>query len=326
MRYCIPVAIFMIVSVFSRSFFVFAGTSFIKYEYKLQTQLHASPYCRISCHRASFALTLATFNNTFSKNHNNLYDFDSSSPYLLAGNDNVRYEKIYAFAHYKRNSDSPTDFYRLHTFPYNRMRKPLEITGQHMVYLHGKQNPIRADSLKVGDVLRGDHYTGLTVTKIQRVKRYDNYAPLTPHGTILVDGIVASSYISLQKNAREHIELGESGFEVRISQRVMVHMFLSPFRNYCLGFSSDLCRTYNDDGLPPYVAFGLKLADWGIAQDVLVQLVALVVFFLVLVPCVLIEDLAGPEWGPVMLLITAVCLVLYKRSNYRVRIKIRHPR
>ena len=143
-------------------------------------------------------------------------------------------------------------------------------------------------------------------------------------GFTLVDGIVASSYISLQQDAREHIELGESGFEVRISQRVMVHMFLSPFRSYCLGLSSELCRTYDSDGLPPYVKFGLKLADWAIAQPLVVQLLGLVAFFIVLVPAVLIEDLAGPELGPVMLLIAIISIVLYKRSNYRVRIKIRH--
>jgi len=193
-----------------------------------------------------------------------------------------------------------------------------------MVYLHGKQNPVRADSLNVGDVLRGDHYTGLTVTKISKVKRREQYAPLTPHGTIVVDGIVASSYISLQEQAREHIELGERGFEVAISQRVMVHMFLSPLRMYCLGLSSELCHTYDDDGLPPWVALGLKLADWGNTQHVLVQLFGLVLFFLVLAPFVLIEDLAGPELGPIMLLISILSLILYKRSNYRVRIKIRH--
>lgn len=193
-----------------------------------------------------------------------------------------------------------------------------------MVYLHGKQNPVRADSLNVGDVLRGDHYTGLTVTKISKVKRREQYAPLTPHGTVMVDGIIASSYISLQQDAREHIELGENGFTVRISQRGMVHMFLSPLRMYCMGLSSEFCQTYNEEGLPPYVDFGLKLADWGNRQNVFIQLVGLLVFFLVLVPSVLIEDLAGPELGPVMLVITIISLILYKRSNYRVRIKIRH--
>ena len=244
---------------------------------------------------------------------------------IIPGNDKARYEKVYAFGHYKENA-APTDFFVIHTFPHNRKKKPLEITGQHMVYLHGKQNPVRADSLKVGDVLRGDYYTGFTVTKIAKVKRTENYAPLTPHGTILVDGIVASSYISLQKDAREHIELGESGFEVRISQRVMVHMFLSPFRSYCLGLSSELCESYNADGLPPYVAFGLRIADWAIALPLVVQLVGLVFFFVVLVPVVLIEDIAGPELAPVMLAISIVSLILYKRSNYRVRIKIRHHR
>ena len=234
----------------------------------------------------------------------------------------MRYERVYAFGHYKEKA-KPIEFLQIHTFPFERRKRPLEITGQHMIYLHNKQNPVRADTLKVGDILRGDHYTGLAVTKITKVKRREQYAPLTPHGTILVDGIMASSYISLQQDAREHIELGENGFTVAISQRVMVHMFLSPLRMYCLGWSRAPCESYNEDGLPPFVAFGLALADWGNRQNVFVQLVALLVFFLVLLPIYLIEDLAGPEYGPVMLVIAFATLVLYYRSNYRVRIKIR---
>jgi Hint module len=230
---------------------------------------------------------------------------------------------VYAFGHYKEKA-KPIEFLQIHTFPFDRRKRPLEITGQHMVYLHNKQNPVRADSLRVGDILRGDHYTGLTVTKLSKIERREQYAPLTPHGTILVDGIMASSYISLQQDAREHIELGESGFTVAISQRVMVHMFLSPLRMYCLGWTKEPCESYNEEGLPPFVAFGLNLADWGNRQNVFVQLVGLVVFFLILLPIYLIEDLAGPELGPVMLFITVVTLILYKRSNYRVRIKIRH--
>lgn len=235
----------------------------------------------------------------------------------------MRYERVYAFGHYKEKA-KPIEFLRIHTFPFDRRKRPLEITGQHMVYLHNKQNPVRADSLKVGDILRGDHYTGLTVTMLSKVERREQYAPLTPHGTILVDGIMASSYISLQQDAREHIELGESGFTVAISQRVMVHMFLSPLRMYCLGWTKEPCESYNEEGLPPFVAFGLNLADWGNRQNVFVQLVGLFVFFLILLPIYLIEDLAGPELGPVMLFITVVTIILYKRSNYRVRIKIRH--
>lgn len=103
-------------------------------------------------------------------------------------------------------------------------------------------------------------------------------------------------------------------------------MFLSPLRMYCMGVSNEFCGTenLNEDGLPPYVHFGLKLADWGIRQNMFTQLVSLLVFFVVLSPTLLVEDLAGPELGPVMLVITIISLVLYKRSNYRVRIKIRH--
>lgn len=242
---------------------------------------------------------------------------------VVTGSEKQRYQPVYAFGHYKEKAP-PTEFLKIETFPFDRKKRAVEITGQHMIYLHGKPNPVRADSLKVGDVLRGDHNRGLTVTKISIVKRRDNYAPLTPHGTVVVDGIVASSYISLQEFAREHIELGESGFTVNLSQRVIVHVALSPYRMYCMGLTSNRCQSYNENGLPHYVAFGLKVADWGNAQHVLVQLFGLMAFFVILSPFVVVEDLAGPEYGPTMLLVIILTFILYKRSNYRVLIKIRH--
>ena len=95
------------------------------------------------------------------------------------GNHRQRYERVYAFGHLKEEADN-VEFLKIHTFPFDRKKRPLEITGQHMVYLHNKRNPVRADKVKVGDILRGDHFTGLTVTKITKVARREQYAPLTP--------------------------------------------------------------------------------------------------------------------------------------------------
>ena len=73
--------------------------------------------------------------------------------YVLTDADH--YEPVFTFGHVDR--ERPTDFVSIETVPRNAKRstdhRPLEMTGQHLVFLHGKANPVRADSVKVGDIL-----------------------------------------------------------------------------------------------------------------------------------------------------------------------------
>lgn len=92
-----------------------------------------------------------------------------------------------------------------------------------MVYLEGQRNPVRADTIKEGDVLQG--FGGpATVSRVRSVDKKGLYAPLTNNGKLLVDGIKASSYISLQPTT-EYVEL-QGGVSV-MAHHDLAHLFLS---------------------------------------------------------------------------------------------------
>jgi hypothetical protein len=82
---------------------------------------------------------------------------------------------------------------------------PLEISTEHMIYIKskkGKPDLVSADDLKVGDVLVSDlsqvtTSDDFTIYSIVSVRRTGIYAPLTFAGNIVVNGVVASNYVTL---------------------------------------------------------------------------------------------------------------------------------
>jgi Hint module len=200
---------------------------------------------------------------------------------VLTGNQ--KYETVYGFGHF--HATKVARFLQIYT---ENNRVPLEMTEEHMVFVAGKKNPVRAGSIQVGDVLQSG-FGSSQVKKTSSIKREGLYAPLTPDGTIIVDGIKASSYIALQDRAVEYLEL-QHGFHP-MSQHDAVHLFLAPFRLICRATSADFCHEYNDNGMPHYVANGLKLAQWIDALDmnVLLQVSLLSIFLVVFASIMAIE-------------------------------------
>lgn len=162
----------------------------------------------------------------------------------------------------------------------------LEMTGEHMVFLQGQSSPVRADSVQVGDVLKGAS-AGVPVTQIGSVVKQGLYAPLTKDGSIIVDGIVASSYISLQDSA--HM-VQVNGVDMPLSQHTFIHMSLAPLRMIC---SLVECTSLDEQGIFPYVAHGMKFIHWGQTQNLLVQLVILAIALTCLVAFTMIENSIG---------------------------------
>ena len=191
------------------------------------------------------------------------------------------------------------------------------------MYVDGKKNPVRADSVQVGDVLQGCS-CGTTVQKIGKVIRTGRYTPLTIDGTVIVDGVKASSYISLQEQAVEHVELQGGAALSFLSQHYLVHSALSPFRMICLGISSNLlCQQYTNEGYPHFVSQGLKLARFVDRQSLVVQLAIAILYVIVIGPLVSIELLFGAIWAPTVLLALTLVLGVSKVCGFRVRLKLK---
>lgn len=89
-------------------------------------------------------------------------DLQVGEKVLTASND---FEPVYAFGHR----------HLTHTAKFIQFNGGLEITGAHLVFIEGKVNPVRADSVKVGDFLQGGE-----VKSIKTIQRSGLYTPLTP--------------------------------------------------------------------------------------------------------------------------------------------------
>lgn len=196
------------------------------------------------------------------------------------------YEPVYAFGHL--DTETSTKFLQITT---NQI-SPLELTASHMVFVTGKDYPVQAGSIKVGDALQGaDASSGLKVKKIKTVERAGLYAPLTPSGTLLVDGILASSYIALQDSHDTYLKIG--GGWLQVAHSAFVHFYLTPFRLTCMGVSTGLCQVYTENGIPPYIDYGMKLVQWADQQHVAVQALMLGVTLPIVLPLAALESVFG---------------------------------
>lgn len=132
-----------------------------------------------------------------------------------------KYEPIYAFGH--KDAEAINHFLHITT---NGNNKPLEISNDHMVFMdNGRSVP--ASMVKLGDKLVATSGDVVEVTTIRSVNSKGLYAPFTYSGTIHVNGIQASAYVSLQENA-EFLTLGT--IQTPFPHQWIAHSFLLPFR------------------------------------------------------------------------------------------------
>jgi len=159
------------------------------------------------------------------------------------------YQKVWVFG--RRHTETSVNFVQVYTASGNgkgKDRVPLELTEDHLVFLYGdKENPVAARDLKVGDYVIGyDHATKKPikdrVTKIRSVKRDGLYGPFTTDGTMVVGGVLTSTYITPHPNAPHGVLTDGTELPWLNFHRTM-HLFMSPFRLWCLGVSGAYCET-----------------------------------------------------------------------------------
>lgn len=217
--------------------------------------------------------------------------------------DNTKYQSIYAFAHRVTDTDVETDFLQLETRASDK--QVLEITVDHLLYVQGHANPIRAGTIQVGDQLvyndGNDKPVFVPVTNITRIQRQGIFAPLTLDGSILVNGIKTSVYASpAHPNATEYVEF-TGGFSSGISQHTLSHILFSPMRMICLGVvAPEVCAaaTDNELGVPLYVTLILKIATWAQDSTLVVQMLVMAVVLFICGSSYAIELLVGPYLAP----------------------------
>jgi hypothetical protein len=164
--------------------------------------------------------------------------------------DHDRFEPVYSFGH--RDATSLGDFLQFKT-----ATTTLEMSKDHMVFVSGRSIPARM--VKVGDKFDDD----AVVEMIFNVVRKGVFAPFTPSGTILVNGVKASTYISFQSSPV--VKIGS--FETPLTYQWVAHAFEFPHRFYCNYFCQCLNEEYNEHGISVWVAEPLKMGRWLLNQS-----------------------------------------------------------
>lgn len=214
------------------------------------------------------------------------------------------YQTIYAFAH--NDTTTRAQFLQIHTVGGS---KPVEVTENHLIFVVDKVHPIRAVSVRKGDVLKGAQ-GALIVSKVERVERQGLYAPLTATGTIIVDGVVSSCYIALDHHSTDYLKL-TTGVSVPLSHHFIAHTWLSPFRVVCAGLYVDLCNSFDDDtGFARVAQAGFSVKESLDRQGFVVQIFLLLVFLLLFALMRAVEYVLGQDNRAVFSLLIGVLAFL----------------
>jgi len=131
------------------------------------------------------------------------------------------YEAVYSFGH--RDEKIPSKYLQF-------LPSSLEVSHDHMVFVE-KKGAIPAFLVEVGDVLLSAHGGNGMVEAIHEVKRAGAYSPFTASGTLVVNDVLASNYVSFQRS--RVVKIGS--FETAFSYHWLAHAFLAPCRIWSTG-------------------------------------------------------------------------------------------
>jgi len=237
--------------------------------------------------------------------------------HVVTGNLKNPYQLVYSFGHFE--AEESMEYYQISTTG-NSVQRPLMISKEHLLYVQSKAGPVRADSVRVGDVLRAKHQTSVTVTNIDKVMKKGMYAPLTADGAIIVNGIIASAYIGISEKSDEFVEVG--GVVLPLTQADGIHLWLSPLRLFCMGVNSKPCESLNENGINHFVQFGMDFGNWVEQQCGLVQSVIFIMALSVTSLLYCAEYLFGASYGLMMIVFGTGFLALLRNGMRDIRLRV----
>ena len=161
--------------------------------------------------------------------------------------------------------------------------KNLVLSRHHVVFAADARFAIPASLVKVGDELLDGFGAKLSVVSIRAVvARGGLYAPFTPSGKIVVDGVMASSFVALGGHGDTNVHSIAGVFE--LSHQWLAHSFEFPHRVACYYLARCPNEIYNGEGISVWVATPHKHGLWLLEQNLAVRnilLFLLAVMFLI---------------------------------------------
>jgi hypothetical protein len=200
------------------------------------------------------------------------------------------YEPIYSFGH--RLRDASHEYLRI-----KASSTEVEVSAEHLLFVKDR-GPIPASQVEVGDSLLNESEEELKVHSVTTIMAHGVFAPFTPSGRIIVGGVLASSFVSLDNSPTLQI-LG-----VEFTYHWLSHIFESPHRLVCHHLGQCLNEAYDSNGLSLWASAPFHLTKTLLSQPLHVQYLVLIPTLLVLA----ILNIAGLFLYRFAVLVLAACL------------------
>ena len=219
------------------------------------------------------------------------------------------FEVVYSFGH---NSKTQIGQYLQ---IYGDMQSPLEISKDHMVFVNVQdtKKAVPASMVKVGDLLVMESGNLSPVTKISTVTRKGAFAPFTMAGTIVVNGVVSSSYVSLQGG--DNVMIGS--IKTPLSNHFIAHLMTTSLRLMArFGLFKD--EMYIDDGRSDWIAGPHYVAKLLLEESPFVLGAALTLAVTIMVPLLLVEFLLIQPTAYLLLVAAAAWYTVTKKNKTKL--------
>jgi len=220
-----------------------------------------------------------------------------------------KFAKIYSFGH--RDTDAVVNYLQIET---DKFKNPLEISHSHMLFVLRDgtvTESVPASTIKIGDmILTENSNTVAKVRNIKNVQRRGAYAPFTTSGDIIVNGLLASNYVSLMD------EETTTGIPI-VSMQWIAHTFKAPHRMLCsLNFAICENESYDNNGLSTWIAAPFHSGQWLVKQNTVLKFLGMTALVSVLLFVSMIETIV---FSPVLLLsaIIAFGLLFINKFNHQ---------
>jgi uncharacterized protein YkwD len=220
----------------------------------------------------------------------------------VAGNE---FSEVYSFGHY--DSISEASYLSIDT----GLTKPLIISKNHLLFVQGRA--VAASEVKIGDMLRLGNGLEVAVRKITSIQDTGLYAPFTKAGTIEVNNVIASCYVTMLLDTKL---FPISGLSI-LDMHVLAHIYQAPHRLVC-EVASEFCNseTYSENGISSWVAAPFSITMWALQQNSLVFSTLVFVTLPVVLSAALIEFclISSPGLVIALLCCWTLCYHLIRRK------------
>lgn len=185
---------------------------------------------------------------------------------------NNKYEPVYGFGHY--GPDTVGDFLKLST----TSGSVLTMTPDHMIYVESL-GFIPASAVQPGHIVLGGHGDKMLIKSTEKSQALGVFAPFTTSGQILVNNVLASSFVAFGTEGA--LDIGG----MKISYQWIARSFEMPHRFACHYIGKCHTESYNEDGISVWVDIPLKISQLilkqtGVLRNALLVACVCVLYFL----------------------------------------------